>query len=151
MSIGSIQFQHTLSMHNISQLNDSSLQKNDIRDNHILEGENKIKKVSIYSWSTYFMICYILRYIICYNKKILMEMYIYKKIHFMYEVWYMYVFSRSEGREGASIFVPYLSHGQNSIIYGTTTSWCVTCVASYTFVCTYSPICKWAYVHLSSF
>ena len=31
-------------------------------------------------------------------------------------------------------------HGQNSIIYGTTTFWCVTCVSSYAFVCTYSPI-----------
>ena len=59
--------------------------------------------ISTYSWPTniitHFMICYILRYIICSNKKILMEMYNYKTIHFMYEVWYMYVYSCSEGRE----------------------------------------------------
>ena len=30
-----------------------------------------------------------------------MEMYNYKTIHFMYEVWYMYVYSCSEGREGS--------------------------------------------------
>ena len=68
-----MQFQHTLSMLNISQLNYSSLQKNNIRDNHILEGENKIMNVSIYSWTTniftYIMICYMLQYIICSNKK----------------------------------------------------------------------------------
>ena len=77
----------------------------EFRDNHILEGENKINKVSLYSWPTniitYFMICYILRFIIYSNKKILMEMYNYKTIHFMYEVWYMYVYSCSEGREGS--------------------------------------------------
>ena len=95
ISIGNMQFQHTFSMLNISQLNYTSRQKNKIRDNHILEWENKIKKLLIYSWPTninyYFMICYILRYIICYNKRFLMEMYIYKTIHFIYEVWYMYV------------------------------------------------------------
>ena len=92
-------------MLNISQLNYSLLQNNNFRDNHILEGETKINKVSIYSWPTniitHFMICYILRYTICSNKKILMEMYNYKTTHFMYEVWYMYEYSCSEGREGS--------------------------------------------------
>ena len=66
---------------------------------------NLLNKVSLNSWPTniitYFMTCYILRYIIYSNKKILMEMYNYKTIHFMYEVWYMYVYSCSEGREGS--------------------------------------------------
>ena len=105
ISIGNIQFQHTLSMLNISQLNYSLLQKNNFRDNHILEGDNKINKVSIYSWPTniitHFMICYIILRYICSNKKILMEMYNYKTTHFMYEVWYMYEYSCSEGREGS--------------------------------------------------
>ena len=105
ISIGNKQFQHTLYMLNISQLT-----------------YNLLNKVSLYSWPTniitYFMICYILRYIIYSNKKILMEMYNYKTIHFMYEVWYMYVYSCSEGREGSvpppqclTIHVhPYLFH-----------------------------------------
>ena len=49
----------------------------------------------IYLWptisSTHFIICVILRYIICSNKKIQREMYIHTTPHFMYEVWYMYV------------------------------------------------------------
>ena len=120
MSIGNMQFQHTLSKLNISQLNYSSLQENDFRNNHMLEKEKKIKKVSMYSWPTgiiaYFMIGYILRYIICYNKTILMEMYICGEIHFMYEVWYMYVFSCSEGREGSGASLTMLKHSFTSII-----------------------------------
>ena len=49
ISIGHMQFHDTLSMLNISQLNYSSLQENDFRNNHMLERENKIKKVSMYT------------------------------------------------------------------------------------------------------
>ena len=48
--------------------------------------------------STHFMICVSLRYIICYNKKIHREMYIYTTTHFIYKLWYMYVF-KCEWRE----------------------------------------------------
>ena len=48
--------------------------------------------------STHFTICVNLRYIICSNRNVQREMYIYKTIPFIYEVWYMYVF-KYEWRE----------------------------------------------------